>query len=232
MNNRQRSAGRASNWLAAAGLALCSALAPAQPAAPQPKPPTDLAELAATFNDEAIPFNDRLAVLGSADAKLTVVLVYGLSGDTSYLMDRIFSRIKEKYVDSGKVRLIVYDFPLTWHDMQALAGFRCLPPEQHLPALQAAVRYASFADGMKRASYLATPGHVWSVLKDFDITRDKAEKCMRNTAIIGHIEAMRRIATGTWGVTRAPSLIVNNRVIASPSSLPLIEDALNSALKE
>lgn len=232
MNTRKRSASRARNCLVGAAMALWTALAPAQQAAVQPGLPKDLSALAATFNDDAIPFNDQLAVLGKTDARVTAVLIYGLSADTSYLMDRIFSRIKEKYVDSGKVRLIVYDFPLTWHDMQALAGFRCLPPEQHLPAMQAAVRYTSFADGMKRASYLATPAHVWNVLKDFDISREKADKCMRNTAIIGHIEAMRRTATGTWGVTRAPVLIVNERVIASPSSLALIEEALKSALKE
>ncbi len=232
MNTRKRLAGGARPWLAGAAFAFAATLAAAQPAPTPAKLPTDLVELVATFNDDVIPFNDQLVVLGKADAKVTAVLIYGLSGDTSYLMDRIFARIKEKYVDTGKLRLIVYDFPLTWHDMQALAGFRCLPAEQHLAAMQAAVRYPSFADGMKRGSYMATPARVWRVLKDFDITPEKAEKCMRNTAIIGHVEALRRTATNTWGVTRAPSLIVNDRVIASPSSLPLIEDALNSALKE
>lgn len=39
--------------------------------------------------------------------------------------------------------LIVYDFPLTWHDMQALAGFRCLPADKHLAAMQAACAAAA-----------------------------------------------------------------------------------------
>ena len=232
MEMRNRWVSQSLRWLAGTTLALCSLAAPAQQTAASYQVPSDVAELAATFNDEVIPFNDQLIVLGKPDAKVTAVLLFGLSGDTGYFMERVFPQLKEKYVDSGKLRLIVYDFPLTWHDMQALAGFRCLPADKHLEALQAAVRHNTFAQGMKRASYMNTPDHVWGILKGFDIPRDKAEKCMRNNAIIGYVEALRRTATQSWRVTMAPSFIVGDRVIHNPSSLGQIEDALNSALKE
>jgi len=233
MDPRNRSGCSLSNWLSGAALALWSLAAACQPAAPPPyQVPKDVAALAATFNDDAIPFNDQLVVLGKPEAKVTAVLVFGLSGNSAYVMEKMFPRLKEEYVDTGRVRLVVYDFPLTWHDMQALAGFRCLPADKHLAAMQAAVRYNSFAEGMKQASYLNTPNHVWGILKEFDIPRDKAEKCMRNNAIIGYVEALRRTATQSWRVTMAPSFIVGDRVIHNPSSLGQIEDALNSALKE
>lgn len=232
METRNRLASKSLRWLAGATLAWWSLAAPAQQAAAPSQVPTDVAELAATFNDEVIPFNDQLIVLGKPDAKVTAVLLFGLSGDTGYFMERVFPSLKEKYVDSGRIRLIIYDFPLTWHDMQALAGFRCLPADKHLEVLQAAVRHNTFAQGMKRASYLNTPDYVWGILKSFDIPRDKAEQCMRNNAIVGHVEALRRTATQSWWVTWAPSFIVGNRVLHNPSSLGQIEAVLNSALKE
>lgn len=231
MNTPKPPAGQALRGLAAALLAACSFAAAAQQAVPASPPPDDVERLAATFNDETIPFNDRLIVLGKADAPLTAVLIFGLSGDTNHFMERMFPAIKEKYIDNGRMRLVVYDFPLTWHDMQALAGFRCLPAEQHFAVLQDAVRYTSFADGMKRASYLDAPSHVWKLLKKYDIPRDKAEKCMRNNPIIGHIEALRRTATQSWRIRMAPSLIIGDRVLHNPSALGYIEDILNVELK-
>lgn len=187
--------------------------------------------LTATFNDEAIPFNDKLITLGKADAPLTSVLVFGLSADTTYFVNRILPRIIDKYVASGKMKLVVIDYPLTWHDMQVLAGFRCVPPDKHWDLLQKAVSYNRFAHNLKIDSFMNAPDHVWREMKDYGVSRETADKCMRNVTIVGHIEAQRQVVTSTWGTSTAPTFIVGDQVLVNPYSDSPITEAIEGALK-
>lgn len=193
--------------------------------------PSDVLELTATFNDDAIPYNDKLVTLGKADAPVSAVLVFGLSGDMTYMAGRWLPDIVEKYVDSGKMKLTVIDFPLTWHDMQAFAGFRCVAPEKHWDLLKEAVKYPQPAWNMKKDSLLNAPDHVWRLMKSYGVSREVAEKCMRNNAIVGHVEAQRRIVTDTWKTSVAPTFVVGDKVVVNPSSLGALEEAIEAALK-
>ena len=193
--------------------------------------PPEVLKLTATFNDEAIPFNDKLIILGRADAPLTSVFVFGLSGDATYLVNRWLPELISKYVDSGKMKLVVIEFPLTWHDMQAFSAFRCVSTERHWELLKESVRYPQPAFQMKKESAMNAPDHIWRMMKSYDVPRDKAEKCMRNNAIVGHIEAQRHIVTDTWNTTVAPSFVVGDKVLINPSSAGVIEAAIESALK-
>lgn len=207
-------------------------LAAAQEAAKDEAPvPPDVLELTATFNDEAIPFNDKLITLGKADAPVSAVLVFGLSADMTYLVNRWLPDIVAKYVDGGKVKLTVIEFPLTWHDMQALAGFRCVAPEKHWELLKESVKYTQSAHNMKAEGFMNAPDHVWRIMKSYGVPRDKAEKCMRNNAIVGHIEAQRQIVTDTWKTLVAPTFIVGGTILVNPSSPGAMEEAIEAALK-
>lgn len=226
---RWRSAALAA--IAGAGLS-CMPPAMAQDATRDAAPvPAEVLELTATFNDDAIAFNDKLITLGKADAPLSAVLVFGLSADMTYMVGRWLPDIVEKYVDSGKMKITVIDFPLTWHDMQALAGFRCVAPEKHWELLKEAIKYPQPAHHLKADAYLNAPGHVWTMMKSYGVPRDKAEKCMRNNAIVGHVEAQRQVVTETWKTTAAPTFIVGSAVLVNPSSPDAIEDAIEVALK-
>lgn len=217
--------------LAGFGLSCISCVAAQEAAKDESPVPAEVLELTAIFNDDVIPFNDKLIMLGKADAPVAAVLVFGLSYDTTYMVGRWLPDIVGKYVDSGKMRLTVIDFPLTWHDMQAFAAFRCVAPEKHWELLKDAVKYPQPAHNMKADSLLNAPDHVWRMMKSYDVPREKAEKCMRNYAIAGQIEAQRRIVTDTWKTTVAPTFVVGDKVVVNPSSPSAIEDAIEAVLK-
>lgn len=229
----QTSSWRATALAVLAGFGLnCISSVAAQEAAKDESPiPAEVLELTATFNDDVIPFNNKLVMLGKADAPVAAVLVFGLSEDTTYMVGRWLPDIVDKYVESGKMKLTVIDFPLTWHDMQAFAAFRCVAPEKHWELLKDAVKYPRPAYNMKNDSLLNAPDHVWGMMKSHGVPRDRADKCMRNNAIVGHIEAQRLIVTDTWKTTVAPTFIVGNKVIVNPSSPSAIEDAIEAVLK-
>lgn len=213
------------------GLSLCLTFAGALAYAQSAEVPTDVAQLVEKFNEDEIPFNDNLLVLGKPEAPASVVFLLGLSGQSSFLVSRGLEDLIEKYVDTGKIRLIVIDMPLTWHDMQAFAGFRCVPPEKHWDVLKRALRYPRDAMNMKNGSIESAPGYIWSMMKGYDVSREQAEKCMRNTRIAGFIEGQRRVAYETWGTGVAPSFIVGNQVLVEPSNMNFVISAVETMLK-
>jgi hypothetical protein len=201
-------------------LALASPIVLAQLAKP-------VEELVQTFNDETIAFNDKMVVLGKPDAKVTAVVIYGLSVETTYFMNAMFPDVRRRYIDSGKVRVIVFDFPLSWHDMQALAGLRCLPAEKHFEAMHEAVRSERLAHGMRHDTFMNAPRYFVPLLRRFGLDDAKAQQCMRNLRIIGHIEAARKLATEQWNISFAPTLIIGGEKLVNPSSLGVVTEFLD-----
>ena len=87
--------------------------------------PRELRDVFATINDDKIPYNDSLIVVGNENAKVTAVIFYAQAcTDTEYFLRNVFSDLKKDYIDTGKLRLVFYEYPLNWKDMQALAVSR------------------------------------------------------------------------------------------------------------
>ncbi len=79
--------------------------APTPPAAPTPAPPPA---------DPAMPDDD--AVLGSKDAPVTLIeFVDYQCPFCKRFFDQTFSQLKTEYIDTGKVKLVMRDFPLSFH---------------------------------------------------------------------------------------------------------------------
>lgn len=212
-------------------ITLAISMAAAFPAAAQDaEVPEPVRQLVEKFNDDEIPFNDKPVILGNENAPVTGVFVFGLSENTSWMVNRAFSSIK-KHIKSGQLKLVVIEMPLTWHDMQAFAGFRCVAPEKHWAVLEDAVSNPRYAGRMKNDSLMNAPDHIWSMMRGNGVEREKAERCMRNTAIVGHIEAQRRVVKDTWGTEIAPSFIIGDKLITDPTSDSAIIAAIESALK-
>lgn len=189
-------------------------------------------ELANLFNEDDIQYNNNTTIIGNDGAKITGVLVIGLSYDSHEFMKSIYPRIVSKYIDSGILKLIVLELPLTWHDVQAFAGFRCIPSDKYWSNLQLVIKkYPYDVHAMKKSSILKAPDYIWRMMEGSGISREQAEKCMRNSAIIGYVEAMRRITRDGMNVEYAPSIMIGDKFLGNPSSFGLIEDMIESTLK-
>ncbi len=75
------------------------------------------------------------------------------------------------------------------------------------------------------------PEKIWKMMESYGVTRDVAQKCMRNNAIVGHVEAQRQVVTDTWKTNTAPTFIVGGSVVVAPSTEGVLEDAIEVALK-
>lgn len=131
------------NWLLALGVAAVivagSAIAltakSRQPGAQtQAKAPPPAAAAVETVQTEtsgkSSPFTER--ALGSPDAPVTIKEFASLTcSHCADFHEKTFGALKEKYIDTGKVRFIYNDFPLNAPALDAAMVARCLPEAQY-----------------------------------------------------------------------------------------------------
>nr|WP_207456395.1 DsbA family protein [Azospirillum sp. SYSU D00513] len=75
-------------------------------------------------------------VLGKADAPVTIIDYSSMTcPHCATFHTDVLPKIKEKYIDTGKVKLVFRDFPLDRVALAASAMARCAPEERYFPLL-------------------------------------------------------------------------------------------------
>ena len=190
--------------------------------------PRELRDVFATINDDKIPYNDGLIVVGNENAKVTAVIFFAQAcTDSEYFLRNVFPDLKKDYIDTGKLRLVFYEYPLNWKDIQALAGLRCVPKEKHLDALLEAAR-TSRARIFRTTQISNVPDQYTSVLTKFGLSAEQALKCMRNSEVIGFLEGQRRLAVEQWNIMETPTLLIGDQTFRNIER----KDAMYEVLKK
>jgi protein-disulfide isomerase len=180
--------------------------------------------------------------LGARDAPVTIVEF----GDFQCPGCATFSLstrpvIEDRYVDSGKVQIVYYDFPLVSihaHAFLAARASRCAA-EQQLPGVPADSAAAANAAYWVYHDKLFQEQGNWSwkqsVVDDFvsyagavGLDEGQFGRCLRSDRYADVVTA-NRLLGDRLTITQTPTVIVNNRRIPSPNPLALSE-AIEQAL--
>jgi protein-disulfide isomerase len=150
------------------------------------------------------PLGER--ALGSPDAPVTVIEYASLTCPhcRDFHAD-VFPRVKRDYIDTGKVRYIVREFPIGRTAASAAIVNRCAPEEKYFSLLDAFLsRQAEWVSQEVR------PDAIYSVAKSSGMSRETFDKCLSNQTIIeGLIEVKQR--GRQFGVIGTPTFFVNGR---------------------
>lgn len=181
--------------LAAATLALASASAHAQ--APL-KPDVDVAELMKT---DELPDN----VMGKADAPYTIVEYSSMTcPHCAAFHKEVLPKIKAKYIDTGKAKYIIREFPL---DNVAAAAFmlaRCIDPAKYFDFVD--LLYANQEEWAFKDNPI--PG-LQKFAKQVGFTEDKFNECLKDPKLLKHVEWVRDRASKQFGVKATPTFFIN-----------------------
>ena len=94
----------------------------------------------------ALTQDDR--VLGKPDAPITIIEYASLTcPHCAHFANEVLPKLKQKWIDTGKAKLILRDFPLDEAALRAAMLARCAPPDALLPADRDAVRDAGQMGG-------------------------------------------------------------------------------------
>ena len=163
--------------------------------------------------------------LGSADAKVTIIEYASMTcGHCGAFHASTYPALKEKYVDTGKVRFIFREFPF---DPLAEAGFllaRC-NEAQYFPMLSALFLSQSVWVKAEKPSEA-----LFQISKQAGYTQDSFNACLKDTALLEKVRAV-RAAGEKLGVESTPTFFVNGEKYPGNKSIEAFSAIIDPLLK-
>ena len=185
--------------LALAGVSAATGPALAQPPSPQATA-VDAAKAATLL---ALTPQDR--VLGKADAPITIVEYASLTcPHCAHFEADVLPKLKAKWIDTGKAKLVLRDFPLDEPAMRAAMVARCAPPDRFYPLVD-----AFFTDQQQwvlARDYKAALGRLARLggISDKDF-----QSCISDKKLEDQVAGSRLVASQQLGVDSTPTFFVN-----------------------
>jgi protein-disulfide isomerase len=148
-------------------------------------------------------------ILGSADAKLTIIEYASLTcPHCAALHENALKRIKETWIADGRARLVFRHYPLDGLALRAAAVADCIDGDRFFGFLdllfQSQPRWVRAEDPIKELSQISRLAGM---------SQSQFDSCVGNEAAMDKIVTRAQQARTTFGVESTPTMIVNGRKI-------------------
>ena len=166
-------------------------------------------------------------VVGKADAPVTIVEYASMTCPScARFHNEIFPKLKEKYIDAGKVRLVFREFPLDNLAAAVSMLSRCVGGEG-----PAAFVSEMFKRQPEWASGQGNPvPRLFEMSRQVGFTQATFDKCLTDQNLLEQIEASRKRATEKFGVNATPTFFINGKRLQG-GSIADFEKAIDPLLK-
>lgn len=163
-------------------------------------------------------------VIGKADAPNTIIEYFSLTcPHCARFATEVEPQLKTQWIDTGKAKLVLRDFPL---DNLALAAA--------LVSHCSGTRYGVFVDTFfKSQGTWATASDPKAAISGIarlgGMSAADVDSCLNNTALVQQITDVRTDANKKMGIDSTPSFIVNGKLNVGETSLEQFDKLLQSA---
>jgi protein-disulfide isomerase len=160
---------------------------------------------------------------GKGDAPVTMVEYASMTcTHCANFAVKVYPELKSRYIDTGKVRYVLREFPL---DAVAAAGFmlaRCVGNDKYFAMINVLFRMQD-----KWAFVKDPQSALLSIARQAGLSEQKFKECMSNQQLLDGIEQVRQRAADKFGVNSTPTFFINGELHRGEMSL----DELNKALE-
>jgi protein-disulfide isomerase len=164
--------------------------------------------------------------LGSAEAPVTLIEYASMTcSHCANFAAKVYPTLKSKYIDTGKVRYILREFPL---DPLAAAGFmlaRCAGDKYY------EVIEALFQTQQKWAFVRDPLPQLLAVAKQLGFSQQSFDECLANQKVLDGIDWVRQRGAEKFGVNSTPTFFINGNIHRGEMSLEEAEKVLQPYLK-
>jgi protein-disulfide isomerase len=217
--------------LAAAG---CTAGAPDLPSMPSlggdssaaaeaEKPKAELAPVNIAELNQPGPLGDQ--AIGKAGAPVTIIQYVSLTCPIcSRFQAEVMPKLKKAYIDKGKVRLIVREFPIGHSAAAAAIATRCVPEKDYFKAVDKFLSTQKdwVAQDVKK-------DEIYNAVKFAGLKRDKFDSCLDGAAISDALFVVKQRGR-SLGVVGTPTFFVNGKKLAGAHSFEDMQAVIEAAL--
>jgi len=147
-------------------------------------------------------------ILGKADAPITIVEYASMTcGHCASFHTTVLPEIKEKYIDTGQVRLVFREFPLDERAAAASMVARCAGGEKTLPFIS--VLLAKQDDwAFAKNDFLPK---LFKYAQQAGFSKQSFETCRQDEKLLQNVIAVRDRAHQSFGVSSTPTFFVNGK---------------------
>jgi protein-disulfide isomerase len=203
-------------WFALFGVLSVILISPVPPQAAPPRPL--LAEAQTVL---ALTKDDR--ILGNPDAPITIVEYASLTcPHCAHFTNEVLPELKKKWIDTGKAKLVLRDYPLDEPALRAAMIARCAPPD----------RFYAYTDMFFGAQ------DKWVTARDYrdalarlvklgGMSREEFDNCLKNTALENKIVEGRLIASKELDVNSTPTFFINGTKFTGAPTVEEFDKALS-----
>jgi len=199
------------------GLVVLNSLSsnPAEAASPR-------AQLADAQAGLSVTKDDR--ILGNTDAPITIIEYASLTcPHCAHFTNEVLPELKKKWIDTGKVKLVLRDFPLDEPALRAAMIARCAPPD----------RFYAYVD-----TFFATQDK-WVMAKDYrealvrivklgGMSQDEFDNCLKKADLENKIIEGRLAASKELDVNATPTFFINGTKFAGTPTVEEFDKALSA----
>ena len=185
-------------WFALLGVlsAILMSPLPAKTAAPHPL----LADAQIVL---ALSKDDR--ILGNPEAPITIVEYASLTcPHCAHFTNDVLPELKKKWIDTGKAKLVMRDYPLDEPALRAAMIARCAPPDRYYAYVD-----TFFGSQEKWATARDYRDALARLVKLGGMSREEFDNCLKNTALENKIVEGRLIASKELDVNSTPTFFIN-----------------------
>jgi protein-disulfide isomerase len=166
-------------------------------------------------------------MIGSNKAPVTIIEYASMTcPHCAHFSITTFPELKQRYIDTGKVRFTLRAFPL---DALAAAGFMlaiCGGKDKYMPMAESL--FAKQADWIVKEPLPP----LKSIAKQFGFTEDKFNECLANQKVLDGIQQVRDRAVEKLGVNSTPTFFVNGKKLSGDLSIEQLAKEIDPYLKD
>jgi protein-disulfide isomerase len=203
-------------WSALFGVLSVILISPVPAQAARPRPLLADAQTVLALNKD-----DR--ILGNPDAPITIVEYASLTcPHCAHFTNDVLPELKKKWIDTGKAKLVLRDYPLDEPALRAAMIARCAPPD----------RYYAYVDTFFGSQ------EKWVTARDYrdalarlvklgGMSREEFDNCLKNTALENKIVEGRLIASKELDVNSTPTFFINGTKFTGAPTVEEFDKALS-----
>jgi len=145
--------------------------------------------------------------IGRADAPVTVVKYASMT--CPYCREfqaKTFPQLRKRYIDTGRVRFVLREFPIGFQSGAATIALRCVPEDKYFAVYGALMKQQSqwISQEVRREP-------IWNIVRAFGLKRAEFDACYADQALIANLNAVKERGR-TLGVIGTPNFFVNGKL--------------------
>ena len=167
-------------------------------------------------------------IIGKDDAPVTIVEYASLTcSHCANFHEKTFPALKEKYIDTGKVKLIFREFPLDPLSTAASMMARCSTEQRYFPLVS-----VLFQQQRQWAGSDKPLDELLAIARQAGFTQESFEACLKDKKIYDGLNEAKMRGAEVHGVNSTPTFFINGEIRRGDMSIEEIDKVMELLLKK